>query len=156
MKCIFYEDIMRLTLQTDYALRVLMHLAVKGEALSTIAEIAEKYEISRNHLMKVAQNLVQLGFVESVRGRSGGLRLARAAGKISIGDVVRQFETGSALVECFQGGNGHCVITPACRLKSVLGKALEAFFQALDPHSVDELVRENTHLKELLKLADAQ
>ena len=141
---------MRLTVQTDYALRMLMHLAVNAGRLSTIAEIAQRYDISKNHLMKVAQTLSGWKIVESVRGRAGGLRLAREPYEITLGSVARPLEAGSALVECFPGGAGACRITPACKLKGVLAEAHEAFFTVLDGYTVEDLVRRNPALRDLL------
>ena len=134
---------MRLTVQTDYALRMLMHLAVNADRLSTISEIAERYDISKNHLMKVAQVLSSWKIVESVRGRAGGLRLAREPNRITLGSVARPLEASSALVECFPGGAGTCGITPACKLKGILAEAKEAFFTVLDGYTVEDLVRRN-------------
>ena len=141
---------MRLTLQTDYALRMLMHLACRADALVTIHEVAERYGISKNHLMKVAHGLGRAGFIETLRGRSGGLRLAKPAEDIPVGAVARHFEQGSALVECFPGGNGGCLITPHCKLKSVLAEAQEAFFTVLDRYTVHDLVKRNPKLLDLL------
>ncbi len=145
---------MRLTVHSDYALRMLMHLAVNNDRLTTIAEIAERFDVSKNHLMKVAQSLAQMGVVESVRGRGGGLALARQADAISLGAVVRRLERNSALVECFPGGGGACLITPSCKLKGVLAEAQEAFFAVLDKYSVHDLVKRNPALRALL-LEDA-
>jgi Rrf2 family nitric oxide-sensitive transcriptional repressor len=144
---------MRLNLQSDYALRLLMHLAVNQRELVTIAAVAERYRISRNHLMKVAHVLGREGIIETVRGRSGGLRLARPARSIVIGDVVRRMEGDFALVECFPGGNGACLITPACRLKKVLHEAVQAFLTVLDQYTIDDLVRDNARLRGLLEVA---
>lgn len=140
---------MRLNVQTDYALRLLMQLAVNDEHLTTIAEVAEVFGISKNHLMKVANVLGRSGLIETVRGRSGGLRLARPAPDIRVGDVVRQMEGDLALAECFRSGN-RCLITPACRLKSVLTDAMEAFLSVLDQHTLDDLVARNPDLHTLL------
>ena len=142
---------MRLTVQTDYALRMLMHLAANADALCTIQEVADRYGISKNHLMKVAQSLSNAGFVESVRGRGGGLRLARPPSEIRVGDVARPLEAGSALVECFPGGGDECLITKTCRLKGILAEAQEAFFTVLDRYSVEDLVRRNPTLRLLLQ-----
>lgn len=144
---------MRLNVQTDYALRLLMHLAVNGEALSTIAEIATRYRISKNHLMKVAHILGKEGVIETVRGRSGGLRLAQKPDQIVIGKVVRVMEADLVLVECFQGGE--CLITPACRLKSILGEALKGFLDVLDQYTISDLVSRNKKLHGLLSVEAA-
>lgn len=142
---------MRLNMQTDYALRLLMLLAVNTDALVTIAAVADRFSISRNHLMKVAHTLGKAGVVETVRGRAGGLRLARPASEIIVGDVVRQMEGDFALVECFQGGKGECLITPACRLKGALQEAMSAFLATLDGYSIRDLTTRNTPLASLLK-----
>jgi Rrf2 family nitric oxide-sensitive transcriptional repressor len=126
---------MRLTRYTDYALRVLMHLAARPDQLSSIGEIARAYGISHNHLMKVVHDLRKEGFVESVRGRSGGMRLARAPADINIGEVVRHTEEGFDLVEC-----GSCIIAPACALTGVLNEALNGFMAVLDRHTLGDLV----------------
>ncbi|MEO1241960.1 MAG: Rrf2 family transcriptional regulator [Pseudomonadota bacterium] len=146
---------MRLNLQTDYALRLLMHLAVNEDHLSTIAEVAEQYAISKNHLMKVAHTLGREGVIETVRGRSGGLRLACPASKIVVGRIVRLMEADLALVECFQGGANECVITPACRLKGMLGEAVDAFLSILDQYTIENLVRRNRKLNTLLRVEAA-
>lgn len=130
---------MHLTQHTDYALRVLIYLAVNADRLVTIAEVSERFDISRSHLMKIANHLVRDGFVDGLRGKGGGLRLAHAPEAINIGAVVRSMERGMALVECF-GTDSQCLLTPDCRLKGVLGRALEAFLQALDGVSLAELV----------------
>ena len=142
---------MRLTVQADYALRMLMHLAVNDGRLSTINEIAERYSISKNHLMKVAQTLSGQGVIASVRGRAGGLRLAGDPATINLGSVVRPLEAGSALVECFPGGADTCLISPSCKLKSVLAEAQAAFFAVIDTYTVADLVVGNPDLHALLK-----
>lgn len=142
---------MRLNLQTDYALRLLMHLAVNDDTLSTITDIATRYDISKNHLMKVAHILGREGIIETVRGRTGGLRLAGSAKEINVGEIVRLMEADLAIVECFQDGSGECLITPACRLKGVFSEALEAFLAVLDQYSIDELTRRNSKLRDLLQ-----
>ena len=141
---------MRLNLQSDYALRLLMQLAASGGELVTIREVAERYGVSQNHLTKVAYTLGRKGFVETVRGRSGGMRLARPASRIPIGDVVREMESDLALVECFPGGAGGCLITGACKLKGVLNEALNAFLAVLDRYTIADLTKRNTGLKQLL------
>jgi Rrf2 family nitric oxide-sensitive transcriptional repressor len=144
---------MRLNLQSDYALRLLMQLAVNPDRLVTIAEVSDRFRISRNHLMKVAHLLGREGFVQTVRGRSGGLRLARPSEEISVGEVVRRMEADFAIVECFPGGGGGCLITPGCRLKGVLREALEAFLSVLDRSTLADLTRKNALLQDLLREA---
>ena len=143
---------MRITQYTDYALRVLIYLGLEADKRSTIGEIAERYVISRSHLMKVVNQLVQEGFVEGVRGKGGGIRLARPAEQIRIGDVVRKIEPDLAIVECFGPGN-QCVITPACDLKRALYEALQAFLKVLDGYTLaDFLSHQREPLRQLLQL----
>ena len=106
---------MRLTLHTDYALRTLMLLALEPDEVHTIASIAKRYRISRNHLMKVAQTLIEAGFVDGIRGRNGGLKLAKPPAEIILGDVVRITEDGFALVECFDRKKNTCVVHSGMR-----------------------------------------
>ncbi|GJL91703.1 RrF2 family transcriptional regulator [Hyphococcus sp.] len=141
---------MRLNLQTDYALRLLMHLAVHKDGPATIAEVADRYSISKNHLMKVANALGREGLIDTERGRSGGLRIAPDGLDVRVGDVVRLMEADMALVECFEGGKGECLITPACRLKGVLKDAVDAFLGVLDQYTVKDLVNRNVKLRALL------
>ena len=141
---------MRLTDRTDYAFRVLMHLAANAGRLVTIAEIAERFGVSRSHLNRVAWELGRAGFVETVRGRGGGLRLARPAAEIPAGAVVRHMERSIPLAECFPGGAGRCRIAPACRFRVVLAEAEEAFFAVLDRYTVHDLVDRNRELRAVL------
>ena len=141
---------MRLKSYTDYALRVLMHLAAKPDRLSSIAEIARTYRISHNHLMKVVHDLRKEGFLDAVRGRSGGVRLARPAAEITVGDVVRHTEAGFDLVDC-----GSCVIAPACALTAALHEARSAFMTVLDGYSLADLLEDRkAGLRELLASFD--
>ena len=142
---------MRLTAQADYALRMLMQIAVRDPDLVTIAEVSKTYGLSKNHLMKVAQALGQMDVISSVRGRHGGLRLARPASQIVVGDVVRELESSSALVECFQSENNNCLVSPSCRLKGILHEAMQAFFSVLDNYTIEDLTQKNTLLKQLLE-----
>ena len=130
---------MHITRYTDYSLRVLMYVALKGEEISTIREIAESYDISKNHLMKVVQALNSEGYLIALRGKNGGLRLNGRPEDINIGALVRHTEQDFALVECFGSVNG-CIITPACQLKFVLAEALEAFFKTLDKYTLADLL----------------
>lgn len=130
---------MRLTHFSDYALRVLMYAAVRGENLITIEETAELYGISRAHLMKVANQLTRAGYLKAIRGRSGGLALARRPDAISLGDVLRATEPDFALVECFTADN-RCLITPRCRLRGALHEALAAFVGTLDGYTLADLI----------------
>ena len=142
---------MRLSSYSDYALRILIFLAVQPEGLPTIAEIADRYSISKNHLMKVAHQLGVGGYVETVRGRGGGLRLGKPAEKIGLGDVVRFTEQDLAIVECM-GTDNECLLTPSCALKGVLGEALQAFLAVLDEYTLADIVRQKRSLTTLLGL----
>ena len=129
---------MRLSVQTDYALRTLMYLAA-NDGHHSITEIARQSCISKNHLMKVAQRLVAEGFVDSVRGRSGGLLLNQPPDTINVGQVVRTFEDYGSFVECFDKSSNACVITPVCGLRHVLADGIEAFLRHLDGFTVADL-----------------
>ncbi len=142
---------MRLTVFSDYSLRVLLYLGVHHEGLATIHEIAEVYGISKNHLMKVVHTLSRRGYVETVRGKGGGIRLRLAPAEINVGAVVRATEADTALVECFdRPHNNRCPITPACLLRGVLAEALEAFFRTLDRTTLADLLRTDRRLAPLL------
>ncbi|WP_179404680.1 Rrf2 family transcriptional regulator [Burkholderia guangdongensis] len=144
---------MRLTDYTDYSLRVMLYLAVRGEGLATIQEISDAYGISKNHLMKVVQQLGELGWVETVRGRNGGLRLHPDSMRLSVGAVVRATENDFVLVGCFSGGeqpHRDCAIEPACRLKGVFAAARDAFFAELDRHTIGDLARPGAPIAMLL------
>lgn len=140
---------MQLTQYTDYALRTLLYLAVTEEN-ATITEIADRYNISRNHLVKVVHNLGKLGYITTIRGRQGGLRLARTPESIRLGEVVRKTEPNFHLVECFDRVNDRCVITPGCQLKGVLGKAFKAFSDVLDEYTLADLTANKKELARLL------
>ena len=130
---------MRLTNFSDYALRILMLAAAQGDRLITIEETAGVYGISRAHLMKVANQLARAGFLKSVRGRFGGLTLARPPERINLGDVLRATEPDFALVECFTQDN-RCLLTPRCKLRGVLHEALAAFVATVDRYTLADLV----------------
>jgi Rrf2 family nitric oxide-sensitive transcriptional repressor len=130
---------MRLTYLSDFSLRVLMYAGAMPRRLVTIQEIAQAYGISENHLMKVVHGLSRLGYIETVRGRGGGIRLARPAAEITVGSVIRAMEDDFALVECFRTNNA-CPITPVCRLRRALEQALGAYFEVLDNWTLAELV----------------
>ena len=129
---------MQLSLHTDYALRVLMTLAATDRHLS-VDEIAQRFRISRNHLAKVVQRLQAEGLIETFRGRGGGMRLARPADTITVGEVVRRFENLDAFVSCFAAGSG-CAINGMCGLKPLLSEAVEDFLTRLDQRRISELI----------------
>ena len=145
---------MRLTLHSDYALRTLMYAALSPDRLVTIPEIADRYAISRNHLMRVVQGLAARGFLETVRGKGGGLRLMRPAGAIRIGEVVREMEPDLAVAECFGSGNA-CRLTPDCVLRGALSEALAAFIATLDRYTLADLVAPADRLRGALGLPAA-
>jgi Rrf2 family nitric oxide-sensitive transcriptional repressor len=140
---------MHLKRYTDYSLRVLIYLGLHPDRLVTIGEIAVAFGISRNHLMKVAKDLVNEGFVVSVKGKAGGLRLARPAEAINIGHVIRRMEEDFNLVEC-HGSQNSCCILPACGLKPALHKAAEAFLKALEPYSLEDVLTDRPILSQLI------
>ena len=130
---------MRLTVFTDYALRVLLVLATRTDDLVTIADVSGAFAISDAHLMKVAHVLGKTGWVDTVRGRNGGMRLAVAPRTLKLGDVVRRLEADFALVECF-GADNRCVLTDGCGLQQALALAMKAFFDELDRYTLADLV----------------
>ena len=140
---------MQLDKFTDYALRVLMTLAIRAPARVPTSEIAALFGLSENHLSKVATRLAREGFVNSERGRSGGLTLARPAKDILVGDVVRAMKRNDPVVECF-GTDKSCLILPACGLREPLARAQEAFFATLDSYTLADVTRSRTALAALL------
>lgn len=141
---------MQLTMFSDLALRVLMFAHAAGDRLVTIDEIAHAFRISRTHLTKVVNALTRAGYLTAVRGRSGGLRLARPPDQIVLGDVVRTTEPDFALVECFATGN-QCVITNRCQLQNVLEEALQAFFAVLDRNTLASISLKSTDFRTLAR-----
>lgn len=131
---------MQLTRFTDYSLRVLIYLGTHPDSLATVAAIAGEHGISRHHLTRVVHQLGLKGYIETVRGKGGGFRLARQPRRIKIGDVVRDMESGFELAECFQPGNAACRLLPACALKPALAEAGRAFLSSLDQYSLADLL----------------
>jgi Rrf2 family nitric oxide-sensitive transcriptional repressor len=146
---------MRLTVFTDYTLRTLIYLALRPDRLVTIAEIAEAYQISNNHLMKVVHQLALSGEVVTVRGQRGGLRLARPAAEINVGIVVRRSEADLEMMPCF-GSQGDCVIKPECVLATAVDEALRAFLAALDSYTLEDLARPRRGLARLLHMNEPE
>ncbi len=140
---------MRVTLNTDYSLRVLMFLATKRERLSTIQEIADSYGISKAHLMKVVHNLGLLGYISTVRGKNGGIALLKKPEEINVGQVVRDTEEGLAVLGCLADPS-YCVIAKACRLRGVFHEATEAFLGVLDKYVLSDLVKPRAMLASML------
>lgn len=143
---------MRMTLHTDYALRMLIYIATRRDGVCTVNDVAEAYRLSRNHLLKVARTLRGLGLIETTRGRSGGIRLAVAPGEIKVGALVRATEEEFSLTECMQVQGRVCAISPACRLKGMLHEALAAFLAVLDKYTLEDIVRNRAALGPLLGL----
>lgn len=147
---------MRLTVYSDYSLRLLMYLAVRPERLSTIREIAGAYNISSNHLMKVVHQLGLAGYVETVRGRNGGMRLGRPAAEIGLGELIRHTEPDLDIVPCFEPENQSCPLRKACRLKGALDKARLAFLGVLDEYTLADLTSTPGPMRSFLGLSSAQ
>tara|TARA_R110001592_G_scaffold140906_2_gene362033 strand:- start:5376 stop:5816 length:441 start_codon:yes stop_codon:yes gene_type:complete len=144
---------MQITRYTDYSLRVLIYLGLRDGEQVTIQEIADAYQISKNHLMKIVQELNIQGYVLAVRGKHGGLKLNKPAQDINVGQLVRLMEKDTKLVECFSSKN-ECVITPHCQLKRIFSEALESFYQALESYTLADLLgtQYSTGLRELLSI----
>ena len=138
---------MRLTRHTDYALRALIYLGLQPDTLGSIGEIAARYGISESHLMKVVQKLGKAGYLETLRGRGGGVRLGRSADAIRVGDVVRLTEEDFDIAEC-----GSCVLRGECGLTSIFGQATTAFLSVLDQFTLADLLRSGDPLRALLRL----
>ena len=143
---------MQLTLHTDFALRVLIYLAQKKDRLSTISEIADFYNISRNHLVKVVHHLSTENFIQTTRGKHGGIRLARAPEMISVGEVVRRMEPNFDIVECFSADNQPCTVISVCALKEVLYQASNQFLGVLDNYSVADATKQNERTEQIFSV----
>lgn len=143
---------MKLTAFTDYSLRVLIYLAAQPDRRATIAEIATVFGVSEHHLTKVVHFLGQNGWLANVRGKGGGLALAKAPPLIGVGSVVRQTEGIDLMAECFEEAGGTCAIAPVCRLRGVLAEALAAFYTVLDRYTLADLVGNRQALAKVLFL----
>lgn len=141
---------MNLTRYADYSLRVLIFVALREERLSTVPEISAAYGISRNHLVKVVHQLGRLGYLDTVRGRNGGLRLGKPPQEIRLSAVIRDCEPSFDLLECFNAATDRCAITPVCGLKNVLGEAMAAFFAVLERYTLADVLRNRRALAALL------
>lgn len=142
---------MRLTIYTDYTLRTLIYLALRPDRLTTVAEIAEHYQVSRTHLMKVVHQLGLAGDIETIRGKGGGMRLAKPADAINVGQVVRRTEADMEMVPCF-GAQGVCAIETSCVLQGALREALRAFLAILDRYTLADLIAPRRKLARLLDI----
>lgn len=133
---------MQLTTFTDYGLRSLMFLAAHPDRLCSVRDIADHYGVSYHHLVKVVHKLAQLGYVDSMKGKGGGVRLAKDAGKLRLGDLVRALEPNMDIVECFNRDANTCRITGSCRLKHHLFEAKQAFISSLNRHTLANTVQD--------------
>ena len=140
---------MKLTDYTDYSLRVLIFVAVHPDEPVTIQRIADAYGLPKNHLIKIVQRLGQLGYLLTMRGRTGGIRLGRPASEINVGEVVKDMEPDFAMVECFHDEN-RCIVTPACGLRGVLQQALTAYFKVLSQHTLQDIIQDTPQAYQLL------
>jgi Rrf2 family nitric oxide-sensitive transcriptional repressor len=147
--------VLQLTLHADYSLRVLLYLAEHTGRMVSTHEMSDAYGISRHHLVRVVQTLHGHGFVKATSGRRGGVKLSRPAAEINLGQVVRAAEPGFRIVECFEPGTNTCPIIAACPLQSVLGKALNSFFEVLNGYTLAEVAQmpAGYRLADLLPLA---
>lgn len=144
---------MQLTSFSDYAIRVLMYVAMKEPGLSSITEVADAHKIARPHVVKIVHELGRGGYLETQRGRGGGIRLARPATEVNLGALIRFTEKNLALVDCM-GGGGSCVVVSACGLQAVFRKALDAFFQELEKHTLADILGPAHKLRQLMALPD--
>jgi Rrf2 family nitric oxide-sensitive transcriptional repressor len=142
----------RLTQFSNFAIRVLMYAGLNGRRPSAVPEMARAFGVSYDHLKKAAAELCRLGYLETVRGRTGGFRLAKQPEQIRIGEVIRQTEGDVILVECFDPATNRCPFTPACKLRRALQEALVAFFEVLDSYTLADLIDDPQQLAPLLRL----
>jgi len=143
---------MRMTLHSDYALRMLMMLGIRDGDPVTVQQVAESYGLSRNHLLKVALKLRNLSVITATRGRAGGIALARRPEDINIGAIIRATEDDFAMVECMKTDGGTCLLTPVCRLKGVVREALQAYLAVFDKYSLADLIQNKDALGLLLQM----
>lgn len=143
---------MHLNIRSNHAMRLMMYCALNDEGVASIAEIARACNMSETHLAKIAHQLAALGFVETVRGRRGGVRLARPVGKLNVGDIVRSMEITACLVECLDPETNTCPLIEVCRFRTIIGEALEGFFQVLERYTLADLVSDGGGLRAAMGL----
>ena len=143
---------MKLTLFSDYSLRILIYAALRQEERFSVVEVAQAYQLSRNHAAKAVNFLTQRSYLRAQRGPGGGLCLAQAATAIRVGAVVRLTETGAPLVECFTPASNTCPLIHVCLLQRALAEAWTAFFHTLDQYTLADLVRQPNPLRQALQL----
>lgn len=141
---------MKLTQYSDLGMRLLMYLALNKDEVVTIQEVSDRFAISKNHLVKISHQLTKSGLIESIRGRNGGVRLARAPEEINVEEALRVTEDNFDLVECFSPDSNRCVISDVCKLSGVLDKASAAFFAVLRQYSLANLVKNGQELENSL------
>ena len=147
--------LMKLTAFTDYSLRVLIYLAADPTRRATIAEIAKSFAVSENHLIKVVHLLGKQGWIETVRGKGGGMQLAKAPQEICIGRVIRDTEGAAMPAECFAVDGGQCIISSSCHLKGALAEAVKAFYAVLDHYTLADIARNRGVLGKILMIRAA-
>jgi Rrf2 family nitric oxide-sensitive transcriptional repressor len=145
-------DIMQLTVRSNHAMRLLMYCALNAGRVAPVGEIARVCNMSEAHLAKIAHKLAALGVVETVRGRGGGVRLAMAPEKISVGMIVRATERGPCLTECLEPETNTCPLVQACRFREILLRALEAFYGVLEGYTLADLIAQGEDLRALMDL----
>lgn len=141
---------MQLTQFTDYSLRTLIYIALLDSETCTISDIADSYNISKNHLMKVVHRLSQLDILKTIRGKRGGLQLNVNPDQINLGELVQRIEPNFFIVECFDTANGKCAISPACRLKHILYEAKNSFIQVLEQYTLADIIQNREQLSQIL------
>ena len=146
---------MQITKFSDFALRILIHLAVAGDTKLSSKDIADRQGVSFNHLAKIAQWLAAEGYVDATRGRGGGMTLSKKPAEISVGGLLRKSEAGSALVECMRDDGGCCAFAPACGLLPMLAGAQEAFYQHLDTCTLADVIAKRSGMAALVQSLDA-
>lgn len=147
---------MRLTQQTNYAVRALMYCAVNADKPSKVADIAASFDMSETHLFKIMKVLVDAGLIKTIRGRNGGVMLAKPASEITVGEVVRAAEESFLLAECFDSGRKDCPLILSCGFNGLLHEALEAFMDVLDTKTIADLAEDRMNIRDLLKIDPTQ
>ncbi len=147
---------MRLTQQTNYAVRTLIYCAANPEKPSKVAEIAASFGMSETHLFKIMKILVDAGYIRTIRGRNGGVTMGRDPATITVGEVVRAAEETFWLAECFDSGKKDCPLITSCGFNGLLHEALEAFMMVLDQHTIAELAEDRSNIRVLLQIDEAQ
>ncbi len=139
---------MQITRFTDYGLRTLMYVAARSENITSVKEIAEHYGISRNHLVKVVHRLSQLGYIETTKGKGGGLQIAQGTENLCLGDLIKQLEPNMNIVECFDAKTNTCRITGSCQLKNYLFEATKNFIDTMNKYTLADAVQNKDGMKQ--------